>query len=59
MHNVCGFHTKKQQPECQKYSARNFLEGYLLDITPPPPHPPPPLHRDITEHKVCNHVPSH
>ena len=35
MHNVCGFHTKKQQPECQKYSARNFLEGYLLDITPP------------------------
>ena len=56
MHNVCGFHTKKQQPECQKYSARNFLEGYLLDITPPPP---PPLHRDITEHKVCNHVPSH
>lgn len=51
MHNVCGFHTKKQQPECQKYSARNFLEGYLLDITPP--------HRDITEHKVCNHVPSH
>ena len=29
------FIQKKQQPECQKYSARNFLEGYLLDITPP------------------------